>query len=63
MKVINNFQKKKKTAMDILNNHKEPPKIRVVVRKRPLNGKELKRADQDVLDIVDVGSMIVKELK
>lgn len=49
--------------MDIFKNHKEPPKIRVVVRKRPLTGKELKRADQDVLDIVDTGSMIVKELK
>ena len=39
--------------MDLLNNTKEPPKIRVVVRKRPLNGKELKRADQDVLEILD----------
>ena len=39
--------------MELLNNSKEPPKIRVVVRKRPLTGKELKRADQDVLEIVD----------
>jgi hypothetical protein len=39
--------------MELLNSTKEPPKIRVVVRKRPMTGKELKRADQDVLDIVD----------
>jgi len=31
--------------MDKLQNTKEPPKIRVVVRKRPLTSKELKRAD------------------
>jgi hypothetical protein len=31
--------------MDLLNNTKEPPKIRVVVRKRPLGSKELKKND------------------
>ena len=49
--------------MDLLANCKEPPKIRVVVRKRPLNSKETKRADQDVMDILDYSSLIVKELK
>ena len=39
--------------MDLLENTKEPPKIRVVVRKRPLNTKELKKSDQDVLEIQD----------
>ena len=48
--------------MEILN-APEPPKIRVVVRKRPLTGKEVKKNDQDVLDIVDVGSLILKEMK
>jgi hypothetical protein len=38
--------------MDKLQNTKEPPKIRVVVRKRPLTSKELKRADQDVLEML-----------
>jgi hypothetical protein len=37
--------------MELLQNTKEPPKIRVVVRKRPLTGKELKKNDQDVLDV------------
>ena len=37
--------------MDLLNNSREPPKIRVVVRKRPLTGKELKRNDTDIVDI------------
>jgi hypothetical protein len=46
-----------------LDSVKEPPKIRVVVRKRPLTGKELKRADQDVLELLDPSSLIVKELK
>ena len=31
--------------MELLNNTKEPPKIRVVVRKRPLNDKETKKND------------------
>jgi hypothetical protein len=39
--------------MDLLNNSREPPKIRVVVRKRPLTGKELKRNDTDIVDIVN----------
>jgi len=49
--------------MDLLNNTKEPPKIRVVVRKRPLNSKEQKKNDQDVLEVTDEQSLIVKELK
>ena len=42
---------------------KEPPKIRVVVRKRPLTSKELNRQDTDVLEIRSEQHMIVKELK
>lgn len=38
--------------MDLLNS-REPPKIRVVVRKRPLGTKELKKGDTDVIDISD----------
>lgn len=34
--------------MEILN-AKEPPKIRVVVRKRPLTGKEVKKNEADVI--------------
>ena len=49
--------------MDLLVNTKEPPKIRVVVRKRPLTSKEVKRADTDVLDMLSSESLIVKELK
>jgi hypothetical protein len=41
----------------------EPPKIRVVVRKRPLNSKELKRNDIDVLETRGTQNVIVKELK
>lgn len=31
---------------------KEPPKIRVVVRKRPLFGKEIQRNDRDIIEVV-----------
>lgn len=49
--------------MELLQNTKEPPKIRVVVRKRPLTSKEVKRADTDVLEMVSEETLIVKELK
>jgi|TARA_B110000285_G_scaffold143984_1_gene160834 hypothetical protein len=38
---------------------KEPPKIRVVVRKRPLFGKEITRNDRDILTVVGNRSLIV----
>ena len=31
--------------------YQEPPKIRVVVRKRPLTSKESKKSDADILEI------------
>ena len=46
-----------------MTNTKEPPKIRVVVRKRPLTSKEVKRADTDVLEMLNTESLIVKEMK
>lgn len=49
--------------MELLQNTREPPKIRVVVRKRPLTSKELKRNDTDVLEMVSSETLIVKELK
>ena len=49
--------------MELLQNTKEPPRIRVVVRKRPLNAKESRKADQDVLEVMDTQSLIVKEMK
>jgi hypothetical protein len=39
------------------------PKIRVAVRKRPLNKKELNRNEMDIIDIRKGNSVIVKELK
>ena len=42
---------------------KEPPKIRVVVRKRPLFGKEIQRNDRDILTVVSDNSLVVQELK
>jgi hypothetical protein len=38
--------------MDLLNS-REPPKIRVVVRKRPLGSKEIKKGDTDVAEVSD----------
>ncbi len=47
--------------MSLLDNVKEPPKIRVIVRKRPLNSKE--GLSQDVVDINDYQSLTVAEIK
>lgn len=41
----------------------EPPKIRVVVRKRPLTSRELKKADTDILEVRSSSHLVVKELK
>ena len=41
----------------------EPPKIRVVVRKRPLTGKEVKKNDTDILEVRNFQHLVVKELK
>mmetsp|Transcript_3040 Transcript_3040/g.7577 ORF Transcript_3040/g.7577 Transcript_3040/m.7577 type:complete len:713 (-) Transcript_3040:98-2236(-) len=40
-----------------------PPKIRVVVRKRPLNRKEIERADEDIVDVLGPDHMQVNETK
>tara|TARA_B110000305_G_C19140936_1_gene493455 strand:+ start:137 stop:274 length:138 start_codon:yes stop_codon:yes gene_type:complete len=42
---------------------KEPPKIRVVIRKRPLFGKEIIRNDKDIMTVVGEGSLLVQEMK
>jgi len=42
---------------------KEIPRIRVAVRKRPLNSKELQKNDIDIVEITPPHSLIVKELK
>ena len=39
------------------------PKIRVIVRKRPLTRKELSKNETDVVDIKDGNTIIVKETK
>jgi len=39
------------------------PKIRVVVRKRPLTNKEIKNGDIDVLEVRSHNSLVVKEVK
>jgi hypothetical protein len=39
------------------------PKIRVAVRKRPLNKKEIMKNEMDIIEIKNGNSLIVKELK
>jgi hypothetical protein len=48
--------------MQLLETVKEPPKIRVVVRKRPLNSREQQSAT-DICNVLDEASMTVGELK
>lgn len=39
------------------------PKIRVVVRKRPLNRKEIQKNDADIIEIRRPQTVIVREMK
>ena len=39
------------------------PKIRVVIRKRPLNKKEIQRNDIDIIEKRGPQTVVVKELK
>ena len=47
--------------MEALQEIPEPPKIRVVVRKRPLTSREGQA--QDIVDVQGVGGLAVKEIK
>ena len=38
-------------------------KITVVVRKRPLGKKELSRGEQDIVEVRDISTCVVKEIK
>lgn len=49
--------------MDNQSLKQDPPKIRVVVRKRPLTSKELKKCDSDILEVRSTSCLVVKELK
>jgi len=42
---------------------KDIPKIRVVVRKRPMNKKEIAKSDMDIIETKGDKTIIVKELK
>ena len=46
-----------------MDNFSSLPKIRVVVRKRPLNRKETDKKDPDILRIVNDNTLTVQELK
>jgi hypothetical protein len=39
------------------------PKIRVIVRKRPIGKKELLKSEMDIIEMRSSNSVIVKELK
>jgi len=39
------------------------PKIRVVIRKRPLSKKELQKGDVDIIDIRGPQTVVVRETK
>ena len=44
-------------------NSTNQPKIRVIVRKRPLSRKELQRNDSDIIDIRGTNKLVVRETK
>ncbi len=41
----------------------EPPRIMVIVRKRPLNAKEAKKGDVDIVEKRSTSTIVVKERK
>ena len=41
----------------------EQPKIRVVIRKRPLTRKEAARGEQDVVEVLHSNEVVVREQK
>ena len=42
---------------------RETPKITVVVRKRPLNRKELQRNETDIVKVADQSQVVISEYK
>jgi hypothetical protein len=42
---------------------REPPKIQVAIRKRPLNRKELTSSDPDIVETLPQGGLIIREMK
>jgi hypothetical protein len=44
-------------------NWRDIPKIRVVVRKRPPNKKEIQKNDMDIIETKGAQTVVVKELK
>lgn len=53
----------KLTTMQSYEKANEQPKIRVVIRKRPLNRKEIARGEQDVVEVAHSNEVIVREQK
>ena len=47
----------------IIEESEATPKIKVLIRKRPLSKRELQKADMDIIDIRDPQSIIVRENK
>lgn len=45
------------------NSYDSTPKIKVLIRKRPLNKKETQRNEQDIIDIRDTQTVVVRENK
>jgi hypothetical protein len=48
---------------NIINSLDSIPKIRVAVRKRPLNKKEISKSEMDIIEIKSSNTVTVKELK
>ena len=62
MNPYNDVMMREYSSNTVGNNIDSIPKIRVAVRKRPINKKEAQRSEMDIIDIKG-NSMIVKELK
>jgi kinesin family protein 2/24 len=61
--MMNDIQMNDISTSSIYIPNKEIPKIRVIVRKRPLNKKEQSRNELDIVSMHNQRTVIVKELK
>ena len=60
---INNNSQQIPQSQSQIPSYQSIPKIRVIVRKRPLGKKEIAKNDTDVVDIRNNKKVLVKELK
>ena len=61
--MMNDINMREFTDYESVSCNRDIPKIRVIVRKRPLVKKELQKNEMDIIEMRNSNTVIVKELK